>query len=475
MMHTARLRKLLRDINDKDASRRRSAAEALSDGDERAIYPLIRALKDDNFGVQDAAMRSLMEIKGETTAYMVLPLLRENSYLRNTAIMIIREMGKIAVPLLYVLLNDRDDDVRKFALDLIHDIQYCGYPEKLVELLTGDQNANVRAAAAKTIGMLQYKKAIPQLIKALSDEEWVCFSALEALTYFKDDSAIDAIMALLNNPDETIRCAAIEALGKIGSSKAVQHLTEHISRAEGFEKIAAIKSLVMIGCVPSLPGISEVLIDMLKEDEWDDKLTAIKGLVDLKAENAIYHMVDMAGSFDLSEPDSDDKLQSIKDAVHSFGCNDSLIALLNDDSVKYRGKVVVIEIVGDLRCKKSVPALIKLLKSDFRDVRRTSIKSLGQIESNEAKECLMEAISDDDSHVRKTAVAALGKIGEMTVFEPLMKMLHNEQYNDVIDEFINALMNINSTLFMSRVGEFNENIRKIAARYPSELNSEITC
>ncbi|MBI5665843.1 MAG: HEAT repeat domain-containing protein [Nitrospirae bacterium] len=474
-MHIAKLKKLLRDINDKDASRRRAAAEALSGGDERAIYPLIKALKDDNFGVQDAAMRSLMEIKGETTAYMVLPLLRENSFLRNTAIMIIREMDKIAVPLLYVLLNDRDDDIRKFALDLIHDIQYCSYPEKLVEMLTGDQNANVRAAAAKTIGMLQYKKAIPQLIKALSDEEWVCFSALEALTNLKDDASTDALIGLLNNSSETIRFAAIEALGKIGASKAIQHLSQHISDSEGFEKTATIKSLARMGCVPSLPGVAAALIDILKEDEWDDKLIAINGLVSLKAEDAIYHVIDLAGSLDLSEPDSDDKLSTIKEAVHNFGCNDSLIALLNDDSIKYRGKVVVIEIVGDLRCKKSVPALINLLKSDFRDVRRTSIKSLGEIDSEEAKECLMEAISDDDSHVRKTAVAALGKIREMTAFEPLMKMLQNEQYNDVIDEFINALMNINPTLFLSRVGELNENIRKIAARYSSELNSEITC
>lgn len=474
-MHTARLSKLLRDINDKDASKRRAATEGLSQGDERAIYPLIKALRDENFGVQDSAMRSLMEIKGETTAYMVLPLLRENSYLRNTAIMIIREMGKIAVPLLHVLLNDRDDDIRKFALDLIHDIQYCTYPEKLVEMLTGDSNANVRAAAAKTIGVLQYRKAIPQLIKALSDEEWVCFSALEALTYLNDSNSMYAVVNLLNNPSETVRFAAIEALGKISSPEAIKHLTEHISRAEGFEKITTIKSLAGIGCVPSLPGVAEVLIEMLNEDEWDDKLTAVKGLVSLKAEKAIYQMVDLAGSLDLSDPESEDKLCVIKEAVQSFGCNASLINLLNDDSVKFRAKVVVTEIVGNLRCKDSVPALIILLKSDYRDVRRTSIKSLGQIETDEAKECLIDAIADNDSHVRKTAISALGKIGEMTAFEPLIKMLQNEQYNDVIDEFINALMKINPGLFLSRIGEFNKNIREIAVRYTSEPIPEITC
>ncbi len=474
-MHTARLKKLLRDLHDDDASKRRSAAEALSKGDERAIYPLIKALKDDNFGVQDAAMRSLMEIKGETTVYMVMPLLRENSFLRNTAIMILSDMGKIAVPLLHVLLNDRDDDVRKFALDLIYAIQYCGYPEKLVEMLTGDPNANVRASAAKTLGKLQYKKSIPQLIKALSDDEWVCFSALEALSYLKDDSSMDSIIDLLKNPSETIRVAAIEALGKFSSSKAVPHLRDHISKTDGFEKFTSIKSLARMGSVPSMPGVAEALIDMLKEDEWEDQLTAINGLVSLKAEDAINHMVDMAGSFDLSDPESEEKLTAIKEAIQNFGCTASLIELLNDESVKYRGKIVVIEIAGYLRCKNSVPALIKLLKSDYRDVRRTSIKSLGQIESDEVKEYLIEAISDDDSHVRKTAVTALGKIGDITAFEPLMKMLQNEQFNDVIDEFINALMNIDATLFLSRIGELNENIRKIAARASSELNSEITC
>jgi len=63
----------------------------------------------------------------------------------------------------------------------------------------------------------------------------------------------------------------------------------------------------------------------------------------------------------------------------------------------------------------------------------------------------------------------------MTAFEPLMKMLQNEKYNDVIDEFIIALININSALFMSRLNELNDNVRKIAERYSPELNSGILC
>src|SRR4030066_1764432 len=132
-MHNARLLKFIKNLSHYDPSKRRSAAEALSEGDERAVYPLIKALRDDNLGVQDAATHSLMAIKNEVTAYMMLPLLREDSYLRNTALIILREMDNFTIPLLIVLLNDKDDDVRKFAINLICDIQYCNYPDKLVE------------------------------------------------------------------------------------------------------------------------------------------------------------------------------------------------------------------------------------------------------------------------------------------------------------------------------------------------------
>lgn len=474
-MHKSRFTKLMENLSHHDASKRRAAAEALSEGDERAIYPLIKALRDENFGVQDAAMRSLMAIKSEATAYMVLPLLREDSFLRNTAIIILKEMGTIAIPLLVVLLKDKDDDVRKFAIDLINDIQFCDYPDKLIEILKRDPNANVRAAAAQTLGVLQSIGAVPQLVNALKDEEWVCFSALEALTHLKDTSSVEHIVTLLDSPAEAIRFAAIETLGNIGSVNAEKPLLEHISRTEGFEKRATIISLIKIGAIPSAQDISNELIEMLKDGDWEEKVVAIKGLIMLKEMKAIYHMIDIAGSLDLSDPDNDEKLYLIKTAVQSFGCEDTLIDILTDPSVKYKGKVAAIEIAGELKCNKAVPVLIDLLKSSYRDVRRSSIESLGQIDSDEAKEYLIEAIDDHDSHVRKSAVIALGKIGDMSSFEPLLKLLHSEKYNDVIDEAVQAVITINSTLFLSRINDFSTTIRQIAERYSSSYNAEAKC
>jgi HEAT repeat protein len=232
---------------------------------------------------------------------------------------------------------------------------------------------------------------------------------------------------------------------------------------------------VRIGTVPPVDGISEVLIEMLSDEDWEDKLIAIKGLLLLNEEHATERLIDLAGSLDMSEPDNEERLILIKEAIQSFGCTDSLFELLNKESMKYKGKVIAIEIIGNLKCKDAVPNLVKLLKSEYRDIRRSSIKSLGEIDSTEVKECLIDAISDEDSHVRKTAVIALGKISEAIAFEPLMKMLLKEKYNDIIDEFVHALMNINSTLFLSRITEFNDYVQQIAARYELRLNSGVSC
>lgn len=163
----------LQQLTDTDPSMRRAAAEALGDSDERAIYPLIKALRDENTGVQDAAMRSIIAIGGDVTAYMAIPLLREGPFLRNTARIILRQVGRQSAPLLRPLFADKDDDIRTFAVDLIADIGWCDYPREIVRMLETDQNQNARTAAARALGLLDYREGLPALIAALKDNEWV--------------------------------------------------------------------------------------------------------------------------------------------------------------------------------------------------------------------------------------------------------------------------------------------------------------
>jgi len=470
MLQTRRLSKLIRDLEAPDPSKRRAAAESLANGDERAIYPLIKALGDENPGVQDAAMRSLITIGGEVTAYMVIPLLRNEPFLRNTAMIILKEIGAPVIPLLYPLLRDKDDDVRKFAIDLISEIRECDYPWALSQILEKDPNPNVRASAAKAIGVIGYRDGLPQLITALRDDEWVSFSALESLALIGDESSVEPIISLLDSPSDTLRYASIEALGRIGSTRGINALMSHLPKTDGLERTAIIKGLVQIGITPDLSEVSDTLMDMFEHGDWEERLIALKGLVALKDERAIYPAIDLAGSLDPSEPDNEERLSAIKEALLSLGCADALIDIVSNPSVRYRGKVIAIEVVGDLRCKKAVPYLVRLLEGNLRDVRRASIKALGEMDDEDARQALMGAVNDGDGHIRKMAAAALGRMGERRAVDPLLRLLEVERYRDVMEEAVRALLMIDPAALYNRLDGLNSQVREAIGKYSGEVD-----
>jgi len=468
-MHSRRLQTLINNLSSPDASKRRSAADALSAGDERAIYPLVKALKDENQGVQDAAMRSLISIGGEVTAYMVVPQLRGEAYLRNTALIILKDIGPATLPTLSYLFKDKDDDVRKFALDLICEIGQYDTPGEIVSLLRSDPNANVRASAAKALGILDFRDALPDLLKALKDEEWVCFSALESLALMGDEAPVIPITDLLVSKSETVRFAAIETLGKVTSAGSSDALLKHFLKVEGFEKEACLKSLIQNGITPSMTEVSGMLMEMFVNSEWDDRMIALKGLADLGDPKAVFNIIDIAGSLDASNPDDEERLYVIKDSLRSFGCAGALLDALDNPALRFRGKQIAIELVGDLGCSEAVPHLIRLFESKLRDVKRASIRALGEIDGGLATKTLVEAIHDDyDGHVRRIAVAALGRLGIGEAVTPLLQLLQVERYRDVIQEAVSSLMVLDPQALAAHINEMSPAVRDVAEQMTNE-------
>ena len=462
---TKRLSRLIKDLAHPDASKRRSAAEALSGADERAVYPLIRLLKDENPGVQDAAMHSIISIDGETTVYMILPLLRGEPFLRNTAVIILKEIGTAAVPLLQELFSDKDNNIRKFAIDLISEIGYCTHHDSLITILRDDPDTNVRVAAAKAIGALNYSDGVPHLIKALRDEEWVCFAALESLAGIADESAIEPILSLLRIPSEAVRYAAINTLGAIGSSHARDALIRHLEQAEGMEKIAAIRSLSQIGSIPKMPGVADALIELFTDGDWDDRLIALRGLVEIKEDRALPYIIDIAGSLEPSEPESEEKLFIIKGTLRKFGCTEGFIKILLNPSLKYRGRILAIDTIGEMGCENAVPSLMTLLNDRLNSVRSASFRALGKMNIREAQRGIITALEDGDGHIRREAVTALAHIGDKESVEPLLKILKAEKYNDVLEEAVKALLRIDPAVLRLNLNGYRDTVKEIIARY----------
>jgi HEAT repeat protein len=470
MKATEELSTIIRDLAAPDPSERRIAAETLATADERAIYPLIQSLRDENPGVQDAAMRSLIAIGGEVTAYMTLPLLRESPFLRNTARIILSQIGTTAVPLLRPLLADKDDDIRTFAVDLISNIGSCEYPEEIKRLLEMDPNQNVRASAAKALGVLGYRNGLQALIGALKDSEWVCFSALESLSVINDDACIEPILVLLQNPSDTARYAAIETLGEIGSNRAIASLISLLPKSNDIEKTAIVKSLVQIGMTPAMAEVADLLVELFMKGDWDDRLLALKGLADLRYEQAIPAILDSAGALDPSAPESEDRLAAVKQALIRFGCAPPLIASLADPAVRFRAKTIAIEVIADLRCQEAVRPLLQIMDGDLREVRRSAALALAEMPGEEALQALRKCIDDRDGHIRNVAFSALGRIGDHTSFDHVFRHLDLENYQDVLEETVKALLMIDAERLFSYLNVLSPKVKEIIGRYTANID-----
>jgi uncharacterized protein YbaR (Trm112 family) len=98
--------------------------------------------------------------------------------------------------------------------------------EPLINLLTSE-DPDARFGAAKTLGDIGDKRAIPGLTTALSDPEGVVrFWALDALGKLKADEAVEAIGKLLRDKQQSIRNLAREVLTEIGTPNAMQVLKQ---------------------------------------------------------------------------------------------------------------------------------------------------------------------------------------------------------------------------------------------------------
>ncbi|RMG00379.1 MAG: HEAT repeat domain-containing protein [Nitrospirae bacterium] len=456
-MNTKRLRSLLKKLDSQNPAVRKEAAEALSEGDERAVYPLVKRLHDPVAGVQEAAMQSLIKIGGEATAYMVLPLLRENPAVRNMALLILKEI--CPVHLLGGLLKDRDDDVRKFAVDLIAD---TGDPEGVKYLMevVNDPNPNVRAACYAAAGRLGAVELTDQLLRALDDQEWVAFSAIEALGRIRAEKAVPALMGALKSArSDTIKLGILDALGAIGEKRAAELLYGWAKEKDGFVGEAALKNLIRIGLDEEMKDLEDRVAELLDSPDRVDQQLGVKGIRELRGVHKTMRLLDLAGSLEQGIPEEQELYEEIRNTVISFGCTDDLVDAIASEELRYRGKSLAIEIAGELNCRRAVPELLRIIESPLRDLRRAGVRAIGEIGTIDDPSPLLRSASDPDGHVREAAVMALGGLGDKTVLDDLFELLEVEVYPNVREKIMGALVRLDEEEVRNRLNQLSQEAR----------------
>lgn len=336
---------------------RQAAFEAANQGLKSALPLLVSLFESQSMGIIEAVEVAVRKIRGEEAVRLIIPVLRnEDATVRNIAMDILREIAEDDVQSMIDLVYDEDPDIRIFATDILGSIKNASVVQVLSEALLHDPEVNVRYQVAISLGEIKDPKCVEVLKQAIADEEWVQYAAIGALAKIRDTQSVDVLLQALDTVSPLVVSIIIEALGDIGTVKAVPRLLEYLAKWDGPIRIKALKAIIQIlgpnalsflGA-QQLTSFQEYMIEALKEKDEETLTVILSGLSSVGMDPAVTKAIlELGKRIDANV--QLELLQKIIDTLKLIGYNEELENALSSDNEVVRR--IAIETCGGLQGK----------------------------------------------------------------------------------------------------------------------------
>ena len=296
-----------------------------------------------------------------------IPSMRTES---RPQVVAVRDTGEDAgvVTALIARLADEDADVRSAAAHSLGRLKDSRAVPGLIGILH-DPEMKVRAAGAESLSEFEDPRAIVPLTTLLDDQSSdVKENALDALSHYDRGLPTAAFVRLLSDPDADVRQKAAELVGKSRDRSTTGALAKLIGDSSPDVRRAAIEAIGELGD----PSGAVAVIPALSDANSDVREQALGTIDDLKAAIA----------------------------------EGTLIALLRDRDADVREKAA--RMAGDRSIVAAIPTLRRMLDDPNSDVRESAVSALGDIADASAYDALRSALTSKDAKVRQRAAEALG-------------------------------------------------------------------
>ena len=443
-------------LQDSDPSVRRQSAETLGaavvHGQEReaVISSLVQALGDLHVGVQEAALDALVAQGGSSVARQFFSLVKnDDSTIRNLAVEGLQRLAGVTLDVLVEAINDPDPHIRKIIADLLGREEASEVVRHLTQLLA-DCCANVRTAAAVSLGCVRHHDAVPALLQACHDEElWVRFSAIEALGMIGEPSALPTVRTFLESSNLTLLCAAVEAIGKLGTIEDIPTLLEMLPTAR-----LPLRHYLFVTIVRLVDSDSDIfkqedmkafvfqeLVSALHAREQEVKVAAVQGLRILNDPQATEPLLIALGQA-VSRGDSE-LCDEISQTLRVCGDEGLLIQRLRGSDEKI--VVLCLEALGRQRSSQAVLPICELVRQsencEIRLAALTALHAIG-VANSDVVAVTLAAMHDLTSHVREVASDIIETFGIGEAQPALWDALVHEGCPKVIDAEVRALLSL---------------------------------
>ncbi len=314
--------------------------------------------------------------------------------------------------------------------------QEMSFASPIVQYLQ-DEDAEIKAQAAKWLGDIRYSKAGDAIIPLLADDQpRVRFFAAEALGRMQHSAASDEIIKMLianDDQDAYLRHAGSLALARFDNADLLVSLQDHTSRALRLASVVALRRMEHPGVASYLDDSDVAIVrDAARaiNDDWSipdalDELAAILNETPLEDEVIIRRSINAnlrVGSDECierlityaSNKENPDQLRMEALSTLEHWEHPSVLDRVDG---RYRG-----EIKRNLSSVKSnfSPAIMALMKEDKSGIQKGAIQIAGQWKLQEAQPIIRDFIRNGEyGSIREASVLALVNIKDDQLVEYL--------------------------------------------------------
>jgi HEAT repeat protein len=430
------VQKVLENLSHEDADERRQAVLTLGKvRDLQTLSSIIKLLNDPVKAVQEAVVDVLVQIRGREVVTALSHLLKDaNLTACNLIVEVLKQIGGDAPDILITeLRKTREPFIERAYYEILGAI---GSSESFPYLVQGLQSSNVPTAmsAAEALGQLNDSRAIPYLLGGLKESTWIRCAVLDALGKIGDQHVVESLIQIPSQENIAVTFMVIKTLGHLGDERCLGYL---LSAFGG-------DSRLLVPVIEALEELSEKRGDIVYEKvresktKWTTILPLLNSHDDAIRRSAIrvsekLHIKEAIGPLIrlIKSEDDDDLVEWIINALVAIGDQElesiHQILLVTEDIPLTK---ILLQVLGRIGKENSASLLIQALDHPHEEVRMEAAKALGNIQSFVCVEPLIRRLEDSFGHARRVAASSLGAIGDPKALVPLVEIL-KDPYIDV--------------------------------------------
>jgi HEAT repeat protein len=292
-------------------------------------------------------------------------------------------------------------------------------------LKSGDQEMQtVAITMVKDMPGKEVTKALAKELPNLSVTSQV--QLLYALGNRGDDAALPAVITAVKAKDESIRIAALKALGQLGNETNVSLLAETAATTKGQEQKAARQSLYRLRGAK----VDEMILAGIPNAEAKIKIELISSVGQRDISQGVNALLNAA-----KDSDRKVRIESIK-ALKAIATPEHLPELvkllldLQSSSENNEAQKTIAAIAHKIEDKnQQAEAVLAVLPSVTDIQKRCSLLSvLGKIGDSSALPSLLQALDNDNIEIRGAAIRALAEWPTAEPLPDLMNIAENSEH-----------------------------------------------